>query len=77
MSESGAGAIPVAAAFDMKQLRATIRNEMRELLNEVRDERRLAAEERKADMAGVRDVLGKIQLNQAAICQATKAQCKY
>ena len=54
MSESGAGAIPVAAAFDMKQLRATIRNEMRELLNEVRDERRLAAEERKADMERAR-----------------------
>merc|ERR1712216_697546 len=47
MSESGAGAIPVAAAFDMKQLRATFRNE-------VRDERRLAAEERKADMERAR-----------------------
>ncbi len=35
------------------------------------------AEEAKRDDAVIRQILGKIQLNQAAICQATKAECKY
>lgn len=33
--------------------------------------------EAKKDLDGVRNVLGKIQINQSAICEATKARCKY
>ena len=40
--------------MDMKQIRAIVRDELRELLDEVKAERRQAAEERKADMERVR-----------------------
>lgn len=54
MSDSGVGAIGAAASIDVKQLRSTIRSEMQSILDEIREERRLAAEERKMDMERAR-----------------------
>ena len=57
MSESGTGGVVAQRGvemMDMKQIRAIVRDELRELLDEVKAERRQAAEERKADMERVR-----------------------
>lgn len=57
MSESGTGGVVAQRGvelMDMKQIRAVIRDELRELLDEVKAERLQAAEERKADMERAR-----------------------
>ena len=56
-SESGTGGVVAQRGvemMDMKQIRAIVRDELRELLDEVKAERLQAAEERKADMERVR-----------------------